>query len=211
MVPRLTRDPRVILIGGTSHTGKSTVARLIASRLDWTYRPTDKMARHPGRPWPIPDRPVPPHVAEHYLTLSVDELIEDVVRHYTANVWPQVIALVEHHTTDTTAGGLVIEGSAVLPELAARVNLPGVASVWFSVDDELLRERLYTSSRHEKRSSRVRAMIEKFLARAQAFNNRTVDICERLGLVQVEVVAEAAPEHLANLCLAKLGVPWLCV
>lgn len=203
------RDPRVLLIGGTSHTGKSTVAQLLSVRLGWLYRPTDKMARHPGRPWPTPERPVPPHVAEHYLTLPVADLIADVVRHYTVNVWPQVAALAEHHATDPTAGGLIVEGSAVLPELAADLNVAGVLSVWLTIDGALLAERMRASSQYTTRSARGKALIGKFLARAQAFNARTEEICDRLGLLRVGIIQGETPEQLAGRCLSALGCPEL--
>ena len=47
----MDEDTRVILIGGSSHTGKSTAAREIAGRLGWSHLSTDSLARHPGRPW----------------------------------------------------------------------------------------------------------------------------------------------------------------
>ena len=82
-------EHRAVLIGGTSHTGKSTVSRALAERFGWICRPTDKMARHPGRPWQTAPAQVPAHVANHYRTLPVDKLIADVLRHYTDNVWPE--------------------------------------------------------------------------------------------------------------------------
>ncbi len=39
-----------ILIGGTSHAGKSTLAQSLAAKLGWNYLSTDKLARHPGKP-----------------------------------------------------------------------------------------------------------------------------------------------------------------
>lgn len=44
-------ETRVILIGGSSHAGKSTLAQALAAELGWSYGSTDKRARHPGRPW----------------------------------------------------------------------------------------------------------------------------------------------------------------
>ena len=41
---------RVLLIGGPSHTGKSTLAETLAAELGWNHVSTDSMARHPGRP-----------------------------------------------------------------------------------------------------------------------------------------------------------------
>ena len=50
---------RVVLIGGTSNTGKSSVAQVVAERLEFAYRSTDGLARHPGRPWRTPEWEVP--------------------------------------------------------------------------------------------------------------------------------------------------------
>src|SRR5690606_41921201 len=69
------RDVRVLLIGGTSHAGKSSAARAVGDRLGFECRTTDRLARHPGRPWRTPVWEVPPHVAEHYRALAVDARI----------------------------------------------------------------------------------------------------------------------------------------
>ena len=48
---------RVVLIGGTSHVGKSTASELLAGTLGWAHVSTDSLARHPGRPWkPAPEK-----------------------------------------------------------------------------------------------------------------------------------------------------------
>ena len=98
------RDLRVVLIGGSSHAGKSTLAQSLASHLGWSCRSTDEgLAPHPGRPWQVKPREVPKHVADHYLSLSVDELITDVLRHYKGNVWPLIKDIVTYQATDFTA------------------------------------------------------------------------------------------------------------
>ncbi|MFJ3700749.1 MULTISPECIES: hypothetical protein [Streptomyces] len=97
------RGVRVVLIGGTSNVGKSAVAKAVADRLGFDCLSTDGRARHPGRPWRTPEREVPPHVAEHYGTLTVDELIRSVLDHYE-RLWPRIEALV---TTRATGGGAV--------------------------------------------------------------------------------------------------------
>ena len=42
-------DIRVVLIGGTSNVGKSTVADEVAAKLGFERLSTDSLARHPGR------------------------------------------------------------------------------------------------------------------------------------------------------------------
>ena len=113
---------KVIFIGGSSHVGKSTVSEPLATTLGWTYVSTDSLARHPGKPWkPAPEK-VPDHVAEHYLDLSFDELIEDLLRHYKVNVWPKVAAIVAAHSNDSSTTGIVVEGSALWPKFAINLD-----------------------------------------------------------------------------------------
>ena len=110
------RDLRVILIGGSSQ------------KLGWRAASTDGLARHPGRPWKKKPERVPNHVAEHYLSLSVEELITDVLRHYRS-MWPGIESLVTSHATDLATYRLVLEGSALWPETVATLDLDSVASI----------------------------------------------------------------------------------
>jgi hypothetical protein len=76
---------RLLLIGGASHVGKSTLAQSLATYLAWDYCSTDKLARHPGRPWQVNIQDIPKHVADHYQFLSANELLDDVLLHYRKN------------------------------------------------------------------------------------------------------------------------------
>ena len=149
---KLRPDLKVILIGGTSHVGKSAVSESLAARLGWAHVSTDSLARHPGRPWkPAPEK-VPVHVAEHYLSLSVDELIEDVLRHYRVNVWPKVEEIVASHSNDTATTGIVLEGSALWPEFATSLDLDRTAAVWLTASEEVLSQRIHDGSGYRSKS-----------------------------------------------------------
>ena len=113
---------RVILVGGSSHVGKSTLSGSLAAELGWTHVSSDTLARHPGRPWKPEPEKVPDNVAEHYLSLSVDELLRDVLCHYRVNVWPKVEAIVAAYSNDTSRAGVIVEGSALWPEFATSLN-----------------------------------------------------------------------------------------
>ena len=102
---------RVILVGGSSHVGKSTLSGSLAAELGWTHVSSDTLARHPGRPWKPEPEKVPDNVAEHYISLSVDELLRDVLCHYRVNVWPKVEAIVAAYSNDTSRAGVIVEGS----------------------------------------------------------------------------------------------------
>lgn len=200
----LRTNLRVILIGGSSHAGKSTVSESLAATLGWTYLSTDKLAAHPGRPWRrTPGDKVMDIVAEHYLNLSVDDLMEDVLRHYRVNVWPKVEELIESYVDDTSATGLVLEGSALWPEFATDLNFDRVAALWLTTSEETFRQRIYTNSRYCTKSGRDRRMIDKFLQRTIAYDSRMVEAVRRQGFMLVDVLQSDVTE-LAERCLSNL-------
>ena len=195
----------VILIGGSSHAGKSTVAESLAAKLGWSYLSTDRLAAHPGRPWRrTPGDKVMDIVAEHYLSLTVDELMEDVLRHYRDNVWPKVEEIVASRLDDTTTTGLVLEGSALWPEFATDLNFDRVAALWLTAAEETFRQRIYTNSRYSTKSGRDRRMIDKFLQRTVAYDARMVEVVRRRGFKLVDVMGSNATD-LAERCLLALG------
>ena len=197
-------NPKILLIGGSSHVGKSTLAESLATTLGWRHISTDSLARHPGRPWASPPHGVPDHVAEHYLDLSVDELMEDVLRHYELNVWPNVEAIIASHLNDPTTTGLVVEGSALWPDFASNLDFTKVAAIWLTASDEVFKQRIRVNSRYKSKSPRERTLIDKFLERSLAYDKRMVESVNRLGFVLLDVSRSNLAE-LTQTCLSNLG------
>jgi len=197
-------DLRVILIGGSSHAGKSTLARSLADTLGWRLLSTDTMARHPGRPWRSPPEPVQDHVAEHYLTLSVGELITDVLRHYRIKVWPTVQTLIRSATAEASSDRLILEGSALWPEFVATLSFDGVAALWLTASEETIRQRIHRESLYRSKSAIERMMVDKFLDRTLAYNTRMIDLVDRHGFLRLDV-RQSGVEELADRCLAALN------
>lgn len=197
--------PNLILIGGSSHVGKSAVSESLAAALGWDHVSTDSLARHPGRPWKPAPETVPDHVARHYLGLSVDELVEDVLFHYRVNVWPKVEAIIASRSNDTSTTGIVLEGSALWPELAAGLEFDKVAAVWLTAKGEIFRQRILAGSLYSSKPSRERKLIDKFLQRTLAYNARMVDAVSRHGFILVDVLQSNVTE-LADRCLSALGI-----
>jgi 2-phosphoglycerate kinase len=171
----------VVLIGGTSHVGKSTVAAALADVLGWRYVSTDRLARHPGRPWTT-DRP---HVREHYATLAVAELTAAQLAHYE-RMWPLVEELVRDALAPGRAG-LVLEGSGIWPDRVLGLLADRVAAVWLTSDDRTLRDRVTRTSRLDERTPAERRAIEKFLGRTLGYQARMVTEVDRLGLTRIAV------------------------
>jgi len=194
---------RVILIGGSSHAGKSTLAQSLALKLGWSNISTDSLARHPGRPWKIKPKTVPKHVAEHYLSLSVDELIADVLRHYRS-MWPDIEAMIASHAINLSTDRQILEGSALWPESVVTLDLDNVAAIWLTASNDLFRARIHNASRFREAADREKTMIQKFLERTYLYNERMMVAVNRLGLLSMDVEETSSLEELTDKCLTLL-------
>jgi 2-phosphoglycerate kinase len=191
---------KLLFIGGVSHVGKSTIAQSIldcvGDSFGYNYISTDKLARHPGRPWQPQLTDIPKHVIEHYQFLTADELVENVLNHYHTNVWPRVDDIVTAHVTNISSGQIAIEGSALLPELVNNLNFENTASLWFTASNEFLKKRIYLSSQYEIKSPFERMLIDKFWKRNCLLNERIIADIDRLGLVSLNIEAASAVDEL---------------
>lgn len=148
---------------------------------------------------------MPGNVAEHYLKLSVDELIDDVLRHYRRNVWPKVEAIIAANLSDTTTTGIVLEGSAIWPDFASNLDFAKVTGVWFTASDELLQQRIHSTCDYTTKTPRERALIDQFIARTLAYNSSMVEVVDRNGLTLVDVTNLNVSE-LTQMCFELLGI-----
>ncbi len=202
-------ETRVVLIGGTSNVGKSTVAQHLAARLGWAYHSTDMLARHPGRPWKPKPEALPPNVVEHYSTLSTDELLASVLAHYR-NIWPLALAKIRLHLDDKSQQPLVFEGSGLLPELVAKLGLPGVSAIWLTGSDALFEARIHAGSAYHEADSLGAHLVDKFLGRTRAYNAMMLESLKEFGLPHVDVEEAESLDALADLCLARMTPPFVC-
>jgi 2-phosphoglycerate kinase len=198
---------KILLIGGASHVGKSTVAQSILdsveySPLGYNYISTDKLARHPGRPWRSNLADIPKHVAEHYQLRSANELVDDVLNHYQNNVWPSIEDILNSHVTDKSTEVMAIEGSALLPELVVNLKFDSISSIWLTASNNFLKQRIYTSSQYATKSTYEKMLVDKFCERNCLLNDRIIDTVKRLGLVSLDVENMDTSDKTMNLYLS---------
>lgn len=198
------RDIRVLLIGGTSHVGKSTLGQALAAELGGEHVSTDTLARHPGRPWATSSGPFPEHVANHYLSLPVDELTAEQLRHYQ-RLWPRIADMAATRATDPGARTLILEGSGVLPQAVAALDIPNTAAVWLTASGSVLRDRIYSASRFGELPAREKIIVERFLGRTEQFDQLILSAVSSLGLTSIDTSANPSIAELMKQC-GSLGV-----
>ncbi|WP_299408177.1 hypothetical protein [Acaryochloris sp. IP29b_bin.148] len=147
---------------------------------------------------------IPSHVARHYQRLAADELLQDVLRHYRENVWPTIEHIVVGHANDASSDKVVIEGSALLPDLVKTLDFDSISAIWLTASNGFLKQRIYSNSEYETKSSHERLLIDKFLERNNLFNEQIIETVHRLGLASLKVEDESTLDSLKNICLSSL-------
>jgi len=175
-----------LLICGTSHVGKSTLATDIGNALGWPVFSTDKMGRHPGRPW----ENAPPHVLEFYRQLSAST-IYTLLRHHHDNMWPGI----KRFITDKHNAGqpFVLEGSALRPEYLEDAS---EAAICLYADAAFLRGRMEEVSSPSSQSSTMRTATEAFIARSLTDNAELEAAARKVGINRIDAQDVAAIKQL---------------
>lgn len=174
-----------LLIAGTSHVGKSTLADEIGKELGWEVVSTDKLARHPGRPWPK----APDHVAEFYRQLS-DATIYQMLLHHHQNMRHGIERIVRSHQENELP--FVFEGSALRPESIVDMLDAKMTAVCLYANDQFLRDRIYQQSSYVTLSDEHQLIIDKFTARSLTDNENTLKAAKEYRLDCVDVADDKA-------------------
>jgi hypothetical protein len=180
----------LLLIFGTSHTGKSTLAARLGAALGWPVTSTDMLARHPGRPWPE----VRPQVAEFYASLTDPTILWFLHVHHE-NMRPLLLRTIADAAAAGT--GAILEGSALRPGYVAGVDRRQALAVGLHAPPGFLRARMEAESGHARQDEPRRHLIERFITRSLADNEAIVAEARRLGLRLVDVSDPGALDRLA--------------
>lgn len=178
---------RIILIAGTSHVGKTSLARRLSEALNWEAKSTDELGRHPGRPWPE----VRPPVAEFYERLE-SETIYWFLRVHHDNMWPAIERLIEDRVRARSC--LVLEGTALRPESMASMLSDEVAGICLHADGDFLRERMLREGKYRQAETTVRILMDRFIERSLRDNAEIRKAARDHGLRLVDAADPAAVE-----------------
>ena len=177
-----------LLIGGTSHCGKSTLAKNVSEALGWRSVSTDALGRHPGRPW----LNIPQPVREFYESLS-DETIYWFHRVHHDNMWPLLTQTIAAERD--RGGGFVLEGSALRPEKVAGLpDFDGLA-ICLHAPPDFLADRMRAESDYIHRAPAERRLIDKFIVRSLRDNLEFANAARNHDITLIDVSEPAAFER----------------
>jgi len=198
--------PKVIYLGGAPMVGKTTIARIVASRLHYDCVSTDdigaaiasvtELASHPAFHY-MGDR----DFREYYVSSSMDDLIRDANNQHEA-LWPALLTLFRNHSTWGTAA--IIEGWALRPDHVSQLS-GDIAGLFLLADDCLVEERVRASD-FSVGASDEEMMIRRYLERSLWYSAHIRDQVERLGLRSIPISPEMRPREIADQCMRVLGV-----
>lgn len=176
-----------ILIAGTSHVGKSTLAGLLSEKLGREAISTDSLARHPGRPWPS----IPAPVAEYYAQLSADTIHWFLKVHHQ-NIWPLIRSLI-----DNSSNPAIFEGAALRPELISPLLGNTVAGVFLHAGNDFLLQRMRSHARYDDATASQRRIMDAFIERSLRENTEMLASAQQHRVPVVDVTKPQALETLA--------------
>ena len=187
-------------------SGKSTVARAIASHIGFTVISTDDLG--------IAARAVTTSTShsdlhafafndhhEYFLTHGDLDLLSHAQQAHRA-LWPAIRSVIQAHSA--WAMPAVIEGWAILPDLVSQANFVGVSSVWLGTPELILESRVRGQPSFWSAASNPELMIERFVGRSMGFASWLQSETVRRGLSYVTLTGAESPEHVAEICLTEI-------
>lgn len=164
---------------------------------------TDQLGRHPGRPWANSQRPfVREHVAEHYRSLSPEELVDDLLD-YQRRMWPTIERIIAYQLSIPEAPQLAFEGSALLPVNTGSVQGKMVKALCLTATPEILKQRIHESSGYSTLTTEGTQLVDKFIKRNVLLNEHYVEMAKANGVDVIDVGAGIGIEQLTQLSLRQ--------
>ena len=185
-----------ILISGTSHVGKSTLAGLLSQKLHCEALSTDSLARHPGRPWPG----IPAPVEEYYAQLSA-ETIHWFLKVHHQNIWPLVRGLIDSKTG--TGDTVIFEGAALRPEFIAPLLGGTVSGVFLHAENDFLSDRMRAHAGYDDATAGQRRIMDAFIERSLRENTEMLASARQHHMPIIDIANPDALDSLVNELTAR--------
>lgn len=193
--------PKVILIGGTPFSGKTTIARKIASVLEYSCISTDDIGAAIKAIIPEYSPMTEIDYREYYIKHNVSELIEHTEKLHQ-KLWPAIENVIKAHSL--WSNPIVVEGWALRPEKVLNLEYNNVKSIWFLADEKLLEERVKKDKDFYLGASDEGKMITHYLQRS-FHTNKEIENFSKVNKIDVIKISKCeSSDFILKKCLKKL-------
>jgi 2-phosphoglycerate kinase len=164
---------KVILIGGSPMSGKSTLARKLSSYLGYANISTDDIGEvlqtavdiNPMKGFDY---------REYYIKKTEEELKADTID-YHLKLYPAIERLIEVHYT--WGSPIIIEGWALYPSILKNTGKENIKKLWIVCTEAVFTKRLNEDIGFYKGTSDEELMKAKYLQRSLWHNDKIIDEC----------------------------------
>ena len=195
---------KVIYLGGAPMTGKTTIARIIASHLGYSCISTDDIGAGITAVTNVSSHPAFHYMnnldyREYYIVRSIEDLILDINNQHDA-LWPALSTLFHNHSSWDVE--TVIEGWALRPSYVSQLS-GDISGLFLIANDLLLKSRIQKTD-FSHGSSNPEVMSQKYLERSLWFNQQLRNQVSQLGLKSVSVSIDSQLDEIVDKCLNLL-------
>ena len=179
------KNVKVVLIGGSPMSGKTTLATKIASKYLCNCISTDDIAQVIQTVIDVnPMKEL--DYREYYVRKSIDDLVKDIIE-YHEKIWPSIKRLIDIHST--WSNPIIIEGWALYPRLVKELGAKNIKNIWLVCDEKVFVERLIESKEFYLGATDVDLMISNYLKRSIWHNNKIFEEIKEFkeGYIRISV------------------------
>ena len=195
--------PKVILIGGAPFSGKTTIARKIASMLDYSCISTDDIGSAIEAIVPEYFPKIGFDYREYYIKHTVSELIEHAEKQHK-KLWPAIENVIKNHAL--WGDPIVVEGWALHPENVLNLEYDNVKSIWLLADENLLEERVKKDKDFYSGASDEGKMITHYLQRS-FHTNKEIENFANINKIDVIIInKDENTDDILKKCLGKIMI-----
>lgn len=160
---------KVMLIGGSSRTGKSTIAAYLSLKTGHACISTDDIGAIVQTITGI-DSLAGLNYLDYYTGAAKNQLIEDMQAYHCALLAP-INTLIQRHAANDAP--LIIEGYALYPKDVSELPGDQVGRVWLVADQKLLKRRVLENRAFFRKAGDKRKVAENYLYRS-LWHNKTI-------------------------------------
>jgi 2-phosphoglycerate kinase len=195
------KNIKVILIGGSPMSGKTSLAARLSTLYGYSNISTDDIGEilqtvsdiNPMKGFDY---------REYYIQKPLEELVNEAYE-YHKKIFPAVERLISIHSN--WGSPIIIEGWALYPKMLKNIASENIKKIWLICEWKVLQERLAKNRPFISGASEEEAMMSKYLKRSMWHNNKILNECKASGEKYIYIANEIEIEELLQKSISLLN------